>query len=146
MTTALESMLPMTCPEFIKVRICIVDDYTVDIEVYIDLDELDRRNEPECRFMCRRMQCYRECINTEEGKKRCKYICVNKIISRCYIKCMKESHDNAIWWLKEVVEEIENALLTYGMMYEVKYDSKKRPTKVKFRVITKRIENRWMLS
>ena len=146
LTVALEDMLPMMCPEFIKVRICIVGEYTADIEVYIDLDELDRSNAPECRLMCRKMQCYRECINTEKGKKRCKYICVKRIISRCYIKCMKEARDNAIWWLKEVVEDIENALQTHGMMYEVKYDSKERPTKAKLRVITKRVEGRWMLS
>ena len=146
LVTALENCLPYTCPEFIKVRVCIVGEYTADIEVYIDFDEWNRIHAPDCKWLCKPMSCYRHCIMTEEGKWKCKKVCVKRVVSKCYIRCMKEAYNEAIWWLRKITNRIEKSLWKFGIIYEMRYDNEKRPTKAKFRVMTTRVEDRWMLN
>jgi hypothetical protein len=143
LVVALGNIFPRTCPVFIKVKVCIVDENMVEIEVYIDQEEFEKAHRESCRQICKPVHCYRECRRTEEGRRKCRRICVKRSETMCYLRCMKEEFENAVWWFRTTAEDIETALFTYGLIYEASYD--RREKRIKFRVFTKRVPDRWML-
>jgi hypothetical protein len=140
---ALESIFPRICPIFIKIKVCIVGENMVEIEVYIDKEVFEKVHREGCRQMCKPIHCYRECVRTEEGRRRCRRVCVKRSEAVCYLRCMKEALENAVGWLRTTAEDIETALFTHGLIYEASYD--RREKRIKFRVFTKRVPDRRML-